>query len=87
MPRGLAAALRRLPSREAAVSRPSDQSGPTSTLIGCSLLNWLMLSVVEWLKEHDHPLPILRSQNLPNAIEHNRQLGELYKGRLSRQLA
>jgi uncharacterized phosphosugar-binding protein len=62
-------------------------SGPTSTFIGCSLLNWLMLSVVEWLKTNGHPLPILRSQNLPNAIEHNRQLGERYKGRLSRQLA
>src|SRR5580700_3618103 len=31
MPRGLAAALRRRPSREAAVSRPSDHAGPTST--------------------------------------------------------
>lgn len=67
--------------------RDGVMSGPTSTFIGCSLLNWLMLSVVEWLKTNGHPLPILRSQNLPNAIEHNRQLGERYKGRLSRQLA
>jgi uncharacterized phosphosugar-binding protein len=67
--------------------REGVMSGPTSTFIGCSLLNWLMLSVVEWLKVNGHPLPILRSQNLPNAIEHNRQLGEQYKGRLSRQLA
>ena len=67
--------------------RDGIMSGPTSTFIGCSLLNWLMLSVVEWLKTNGHPLPILRSQNLPNAIEHNRQLGERYKGRLSRQLA
>lgn len=67
--------------------RDGVMSGPTSTFIGCSLLNWLMLSVVEWLKTNGHPLPILRSQNLPNAIEHNRKLGELYKGRLSRQLA
>lgn len=62
-------------------------SGPTSTFIGCSLLNWLMLSVVEWMKLNGHPLPILRSQNLPDAIEHNRKLGERYRGRLSRQLA
>ena len=62
-------------------------SGPTSTFIGCSLLNWLMLSVVEWLKDNGHPLPILRSQNMPNAIEHNRKVGEQYKSRLSRQLA
>jgi uncharacterized phosphosugar-binding protein len=62
-------------------------AGPTSTFIGASLLNWLTLSVVEWLRDHGHPLPILRSQNLPDAIEHNRALGAKYKGRLSRQLA
>jgi uncharacterized phosphosugar-binding protein len=67
--------------------REGIMSGPTSTFIGCSLLNWLMLSVVEWLKTNGHPLPILRSQNLPGSIEHNRRLGENYKGRLSRQLA
>jgi uncharacterized phosphosugar-binding protein len=62
-------------------------AGPTSTLIGCSVLNWLMLSVVEWLKANGHPLPVLRSQNSPGAIGHNRALAERYKGRLSRQLA
>jgi uncharacterized phosphosugar-binding protein len=61
--------------------------GPTSTLIGCSVLNWLMLSVAEWLKANGHPLPVLISQNQPGAIEHNRELGARYKGRLSRQLA
>src|SRR5580704_3092109 len=50
-------------------------AGPTSTLIGCSVLNWLMLSVVEWLGANGHPPPLLRSQNLPGAIEHNRALG------------
>ena len=63
------------------------KAGPTSTLIGCSVLNWLMLATMDWLKEHQHPLPVLRSQNLPGAIEHNRALGTKYKGRLSRQLA
>lgn len=62
-------------------------SGPTSTLIGTMLLNLLMLEVVEWLKTNGHPLPILRSQNLPGAIEHNREVGKKYKHRLSRQLA
>jgi uncharacterized phosphosugar-binding protein len=61
--------------------------GPTSTLIGCSVLNWLMLAVMDWLKAGGHALPVLRSQNLPGAIEHNRELGRRYKGRLSRQLA
>ena len=63
------------------------KAGPTSTFIGCSLLNWLMLAIIEWMKTNGHPLPILRSQNLPGAIEHNRALGAQYKGRLSRQLA
>jgi uncharacterized phosphosugar-binding protein len=62
-------------------------AGPTSTLIGCSVLNWLMLSVIDWLKAEGHSPPILRSQNLPGAIEHNRALARKYQGRLSRQLA
>lgn len=62
-------------------------AGPTSTLIGATLLNLLMLEVIDWLKAGGHPLPILRSQNMPNAIEYNRELGKKYKGRLSRQLA
>lgn len=62
-------------------------AGPTSTLIGCSVLNWLMLSTMEWLREHGHALPLLRSQNIPGAIEYNRTLGKKYQGRLSRQLA
>src|ERR1041384_4769463 len=40
-------------------------AGPTSTFIGCSVLNWLMLAVIDWLKTNHHPLPVLRSQNLP----------------------
>jgi uncharacterized phosphosugar-binding protein len=66
---------------------PGAMAGPTSTFIGCSVLNWLMLAVLDWLKANGHPLPILRSQNLPGAIEHNRELGRKYQGRLSRQLA
>ena len=62
-------------------------AGPTSTLIGCSVLNWLMLSVIDWLKANGHPLPILRSQNLPGSIERNRALAQKYQGRLSRQLS
>ena len=67
--------------------RDGIMAGPTSTFIGCSLLNWLTLSVVEWLRDQGHPLPILRSQNMPNAIEHNREIAAAYKARLSRQLA
>lgn len=63
------------------------KAGPTSTLIGATLLNLLSLEVIDWLKAGGHPLPVLRSQNLPGAIEYNRALGQKYKGRLSRQLA
>jgi uncharacterized phosphosugar-binding protein len=62
-------------------------AGPTSTLASAMLLNLLVLEVTDWLKAHGHPLPVLRSQNLPGAIEHNRELGQKYKARLSRQLA
>ncbi len=62
-------------------------TGPTSTFIGASLLNWLMLSTMEWLRDRGHDLPVLRSQNLPGAIEHNRAVGAKYRHRLSKQLA
>lgn len=63
------------------------KAGPTSTLIGCSVLNWLVLATMDWLKSRQQPLPVLRSQNVPGAIEHNRALAAKYKHRLSRQLA
>jgi uncharacterized phosphosugar-binding protein len=63
------------------------KAGPTSTIVGAMLLNLLALEVTDWLKAHGHTPPILRSQNLPGAIEYNRELGKRYKGRLSRQLA
>lgn len=63
------------------------RAGPTSTLAGAMVLNLLLLEVVDWLKANGHPLPILRSQNLPGAIEYNRELAKKYAGRLSRPLA
>lgn len=62
-------------------------AGPTSTLIGATLLNLLSLEVLTWLRAGGHPLPLLRSQNVPGAIAYNRELGKKYSGRLSRQLA
>jgi len=64
-----------------------EMSGPTSTLVGAMLLNLLMLETCGWMQAHGHPLPLLRSQNLPGAIEHNRRVAEPYKHRLSKQLA
>ena len=62
-------------------------TGPTSTFIGGSLLNWLMISAMEWLRDNGHELPVLRSQNVPGSIERNRAVGAKYKHRLSKQLA
>jgi uncharacterized phosphosugar-binding protein len=76
-----------LPAATGKDAAPAIQAGPTSTLIGCSVLNWLMLATMDWLKADGHPLPVLRSQNLPGAIEYNRELARKYAGRLSRQLA
>ena len=59
-------------------------AGPTSTLIGCTLLNLLMMSVLEWLRDHGHPLPLVRSQNLPGGMEANIALSQKYRTRLSK---
>jgi len=75
------------PAEASAKEGASIWAGPTSTFIGCSVLNWLMLAVVDWLAANGHAPPVLRSQNLPGAIEHNRALAQRYQGRLSRQLA
>ena len=63
------------------------KAGPTSTIVGATLLNLLMIETMDWLVTHGHQPPVLRSQNLPGAIEFNREVGRKYAGRLSRQLA
>ncbi|HNC23541.1 MAG TPA: sugar isomerase domain-containing protein [Opitutaceae bacterium] len=65
---------------------PGLRAGPTSTLTSALLLNLLMLEVTGWLQANGHPLPVLVSQNLPGSIERNRELGQKYRHRLSRQL-
>jgi uncharacterized phosphosugar-binding protein len=62
-------------------------AGPSSTLAGALLLNLLQLEIIGWLRAHGHEPPVLRSQNLPGAIESNRELARKYAGRLSRPLA
>jgi len=63
------------------------RAGPTSTLVGAMLLNLLFLEVIDWLRANGHPLPILRSQNIPGTVERNRELVQRYAGRLSRPLS
>jgi uncharacterized phosphosugar-binding protein len=63
---------------------PGQFAGPTSTFIGCTLLNLLMLGVLEWLRDNKHPLPLVRSQNLPGGMEANIELSQKYRTRLSK---
>jgi uncharacterized phosphosugar-binding protein len=59
-------------------------AGPTSTLVGCTLLNLLMIAVLEWLRDHGHSLPLVRSQNLLGGMEANIELSKKYRTRLSK---
>lgn len=63
---------------------PAQQAGPTSTIVGAMLLNLLALETMMWLRNHDRPLPIVRSQNLPGGTEANLELARRYGGRLSK---
>ena len=62
----------------------SAKAGPTSTLIGSTLLNLLALEAMTWLRDHGHELPVVRSQNLPGGMEANIELSQRYRTRLSK---
>lgn len=63
---------------------PGRFAGPTSTFIGCTLLNLLMLDVLQWLRDHGHDLPLVTSQNIPGGMEANIALSQRYRTRLSK---
>ncbi|MFA6288565.1 MAG: sugar isomerase domain-containing protein [Opitutaceae bacterium] len=63
---------------------PGRFAGPTSTLIGATLLNLLTLEVLDWLQTHGHPLPLVTSQNIPGGMEANIELSQKYRTRLSK---
>ncbi len=63
---------------------PGRFAGPTSTLIGCTLLNLLMIDVLAWLRDAGHDLPLVTSQNLPGGMEANIALSTRYRTRLSK---
>jgi uncharacterized phosphosugar-binding protein len=63
---------------------PKQQAGPTSTLIGATLLNLLVLEAMTWLRDNGHELPVVRSQNLPGGMEANIELSKRYRTRLSK---
>ncbi|GAB5562484.1 MAG: sugar isomerase domain-containing protein [Synoicihabitans sp.] len=59
-------------------------AGPTSTLIGATLLNLLAMETMTWLRDNGHELPVVRSQNLPGGMEANIALSKRYRTRLSK---
>ncbi len=59
-------------------------AGPTSTLIGATLLNLLALDAMTWLRDHGHELPVVRSQNIAGGMEANIALSKKYRTRLSK---
>jgi uncharacterized phosphosugar-binding protein len=63
---------------------PGRFAGPTSTLIGATLLNLLTLEVIDWLQTNGHPLPLVTSQNIPGGMEANIALSKTYRTRLSK---
>lgn len=63
---------------------PGMMAGPTSTFIGCTLLNLLMLEVVDRLVAGGHTLPVVTSQNIPGGMEANIALSQKYRNRLSK---
>lgn len=59
------------------------KAGPSSTIAGAFLANMLMLRVIEEICRCGGTPPILKSQNLDGADEHNQKLLLTYRGRLS----
>ena len=58
------------------------QVGPTSTLIGATLLNAIFAVATCTLAAEGVEPPVYRSSNMPGASEHNRGLVERFRGRV-----
>jgi len=56
--------------------------GPTSTVIGATLLNAVFVEATCTLAAEGVEPPVYRSSNMPGASEHNRRLVERFRGRI-----
>jgi uncharacterized phosphosugar-binding protein len=56
--------------------------GPTSTVIGATLLNAIFVEATCTLAAEGVEPPVYRSSNMPGAPEHNRRLVERFRGRI-----
>lgn len=57
--------------------------GPSSTITGVFLVNMLVLRVIEEICRRGGTPPVLKSQNMDGADEHNQKLLAAYRGRLN----
>jgi len=64
------------------VEGSAQKAGPASTITGALLANMLILRTIEEISRQGGTPPILISQNLEGAEEHNRALWEKYRQRL-----
>jgi uncharacterized phosphosugar-binding protein len=56
--------------------------GPTSTVLGATLLNAVFVEAICKLAEEGVEPPVYRSSNMPDAAQHNQRLIERYRGRV-----
>lgn len=56
--------------------------GPTSTVIGATLLNAVFVEATCALADEGVEPPVYRSSNMPGALEHNQRLVERFGGRI-----
>ena len=69
---------------DAVVSLPglSERMGPTSTTVGCALLNSLLIETVELLISRGETPPVFMSANLDGGDQHNEKMFEQYKDQI-----
>ena len=70
---------------DAAVTLPAWRRpvGPTSTVVGATLMNALMVEVIRLLLEQGITPPVTLSANIDGSEEHNQRVWEQYRGRLT----
>ena len=67
-------------------NNPGVKTAPISTISGCLLINLLTLEAIQWLCDHGHQPPILRSGNLVGGKAYNEEISARYRTRLSRPI-
>lgn len=61
----------------------SQRVGPTSTAVGCAILQGLMVEVCGKLVENGYPPPVLVSSNLDQGDRSNEELFNIYRNKVS----